>query len=34
MIGAFGRDDPEFASVSKEIAAIERSSVFIAGMPR
>jgi hypothetical protein len=31
LVGAFGRNDPEYATVAEEIAAIERSSVFIAG---
>lgn len=31
LVGAFGRNDPEFATVAEEIAAIERSAVFIAG---
>jgi transcriptional regulator with XRE-family HTH domain len=31
LAGAFGRDDPEFEAVAREIAAIERDAVFIAG---
>lgn len=32
LVGAFGRSDAQFAAVSEEIVAIERSSVFIAGL--
>jgi hypothetical protein len=32
LVGAFGADDPAFAAASEEIASIERSAVFIAGM--